>query len=502
VTRLALAVLLFTPSAFAQSAQLTSESGLHRAAFHLPAGTVRLNLPGDLTAGDHIIGTVFTEPSGRDRAQQEKNEKELAAYAIDIGGHLQFQGNRIFWSVPPASAPGSNVIRLRDRTKKLVAECQLPILPAVPSPGLPPSIDLPSGGPAGGFLSVWGTLPGDAVASLRIGGKDAALIAQSPRKAVFFTPREALGATTIEARAGSLSAAGPYQGLGLNLAASRRDLLSGQSAELTVTVLGLSGLEDEAHLVITNLTPTVAAMEGGIAYQVIIRAADVSPDGTFVVLRRLVALQNGTFDIAASVTRPPLAQLPVAGLAATAIARWSLRNGIEITPTARDLMVAGVNQARSALDDFLRAQLPFGSNAGDLLLALISEYCFDLRNRILNPALGVVRPRRLPRFAYGFQASPQAAVVIDGPAVQKRTFLQFLGDLLSRMTPGGGWGAILVASQPPQQPFTIDRASGITVQTFSATVGPHTVTVGACVRQVQVVANQTTQVSCVLTPAR
>ena len=57
-------------------------------------------------------------------------------------------------------------------------------------------------------------------------------------------------------------------------------------------------------------------------------------------------------------------------------------------------------------------------------------------------------------------------------------------------------GAILVTSQPPLQPFTIDSKGGITIQTFSTTAGPHTVTVGNCRKQVQLPANQTVPVNC------
>ena len=58
------------------SAQTKPEGGIYTVAtFETRQGTVRVNLPGDMAAGDTISGTVIAEPAGKSDKDKQRNTR-------------------------------------------------------------------------------------------------------------------------------------------------------------------------------------------------------------------------------------------------------------------------------------------------------------------------------------------------------------------------------------------------------------------------------------------
>jgi hypothetical protein len=492
----AVVCLLIPGCAGAQSASVKTEFGLHRATFSVPQGTVRVNLPDDLAAGDTISGTVYTEPTGRNQREIDQHSGELTGYVVEMEGQKKPASERsLRCRIPARVGGGISTILLRDPKNKVVAKVDVPV-DTVPQPPEAARIDLPTSGQSGSLTSAWGGF-GDNPTAVMVGGKDAPLIAQSPRKIVFQAPPGLGGRTTISVKSGPLSAEGPFYALGLQLSTSQANLLRGQTAVMIAQVSGLEDLQDPAQMTILNRDPTVVLIEGGVAQTVSIPPSAVRPDGTFQTTRTLTGAGRGNYDISVIVSRPPSSQIPVERLAERTVDRWSRLSNVTVTPEARSLIASEVQSAHAALDEFLRSQVVYHPDAGSLVSSLVRDYCFDLRDAQLRalPRLGGLA---MPRFAVGFAPQSPPAVTIGAGDVQKHPFLQYLGQLAARLTPSDAVGDLSVTSTPGQQRIVIDAKPGdyYTARTFVVSVGDHRVAVGACNDLVHVAAYEKKIVSC------
>jgi hypothetical protein len=388
----------------------------------------------------------------------------------------------------------------------MVAQCTLPVRPA-PLPPPAASIDLPLGGQAGSPASAWGAFNPGSGTAITVGGKDAPVIAASPRKVIFQVPPDVTGETEIEARNGSLSARGPFRSLGLKLDATSRSMPTGTTTTVTVLVSGLQGLSEPASLVIVNHEPTVVNLSGGPVQQITIAPADVRPDGTFQLTRTLTGERGGGYNLAVVVSLPPTSQLPLARIAARTLDSWSRSSNVEIAPEAESLILSGIAEARSPLDTLLRAQLVFHAEPASLLDWLVRDYCFDLRDQKLHaPSAAQIRPPG-PGFAFAAArlfASPLvftagSSVALQASDVKHFSFLQYLADFLARHAPTRPLGSLLVTSQPDRQLITIDETTGsdyFTARMFVVSVGEHIVKVANCQESVTVNPNQQATLKC------
>ena len=477
--------------------EVRTESGLHRTTFRVPEGVIQMNVPDDVSVGDTISGTVYAEPAGKNQKDQAKNAGEITGYVIELPGErAKTSGKRFQWSVPAKVTSGLIPVVLRNPKNKIVTRGNLPVNPAPGGPA-PPEIDLPRGGQAGTFTSVWGPFGGAGDTSVRIGGKDAEVIAESPRKLIFQTPPDASGSSTIEVRKGGLTASGPFAVLRLQTGASKPALLAGETAVMNVTVSGLQGLDQPAFLVIVNHDPSTISLAGGPVQQIAIQPSDAS-NGTYTLARVLTGIKAGVYDITVAVTRGPSGSIPLERLASRTVDSWSRAQNVLFSAEARSLIVSDVTAARPQLDRLFTPQLGLRADPGTQLDWLVRDYCFDLRDRKLARGLAKSVPVRRPAFANAFV--PQAkAVSLDVADVRGFSFSQFIGQLLSRLTPSDPFGDLLVSSQPDHQPITIDLATGtgfLSTRSFVLSVGKHTVKVGSCNLAVTVYANQQATVRC------
>jgi hypothetical protein len=481
-------------SGTSSSSEVVTELGLHRAIFHIPKGTIRVNLPDDLSAGDSISGTVYLEASGKDQKEKDRNSGELSGYVVEMEGQRVRSSEKHFRLRMPNVATGLSNLVLRDRQNRIVERCKLTVDPRqAPAP----EFVLPLGGQAGSLISARGPFASDTVSSVSLGGTSASVIAESPRKIVFQTPVTVVGVSTLEVKSGALTAAGPFRSLGLEVRATRENLIRGQRATMTVEVSGLVDVKEPVSLIIVNRSPSTVALEGGVVQQLAIDPAEVQTAGTFRLTRTLTGVEGGGFNIFAFATMPPTSQVALERLAGISVDSWSRNNNVPVSPEARFLITSGVAAARPQLDDFLRSQLVFRADPPFLIDSLVRNYCFDLRDKRPRIASGPGLSRRSP-MANAFAPQTNLAT-IDAAAVRAFTFLQDFAQVLARLTPSRPVGGLVVISKPDRQLITIDRTTGMdfyTTRTFVVSVGDHLIHVASCQEAVNVSAYQKVTVSC------
>jgi hypothetical protein len=350
----------------AQPVDLRTESGLHIAVFNVPQGQIRINVPDDMAGGETISGTAFAKPAGGGSGAEERNSSALSEYSIEVDGQIHpISGKRFRWRLPVAKVAS---VLLRDPQKKVVARCAIPLdsttelLRPVTSAD---QFDLPRGGQAGSVISVRGPFGGDfGSTTVQVGGSAAVLVAESPRKVVFIAPPAVVGPSTIELTEGSILAKGVFYSLGLHVTAAKTELERGEKAVLTASVSGLQNLKEPAYLTISNQTPEMVTIEGGLVQHVVIRPGDIDPSGTFRLTRTLTGVHHAPFEIHVLATLEPTSLMLVERTAQHAVDSWSRANVIAVSGEARALIAASVAQARSPLNDFLREQQAFRADPG------------------------------------------------------------------------------------------------------------------------------------------
>ncbi len=281
---------------------LSTSPGIHVASFRLPSGTVYVNLPDDLAAGETFSVVVNPVPAGPDPQAREKQVRELATYGVELAGTRAATSEQIRTFAIPAGASALK-IRLLDDAGKTLGEVDAPLGPGgAPSTGY----TIPSLSQGGGPLQVAGPFDGDlGNSSVRINGQDADPIGESPRQLVVRGPEEGQAETSVEVRdRGAVVTAGVYRNVNVQLSAGATTLRSGQKTTLTIRVTGVEGLEETLPVRLTNRTPSVVQMEGGEEQTLCIRPDEVGVDGSWTTERGLTGVTMGGFGIAA-IVRPP-----------------------------------------------------------------------------------------------------------------------------------------------------------------------------------------------------
>lgn len=302
------------------SASTRAEDGLAIAAFDTLNGTVEVNLPDDLSAGDTISGTVTATPAGKNPKEIAENQGQLDGMVVELAdtrtGTPQKQGT---WKIP-AGALSSIPLILRDKKGKELARTTVPLGNPAPTPSCSqpvrlsaasPSTDpacqfaTPSQGQAGHPVSVKGPFDGDFGSTIvSIGGQLARPLAESPRKTIAMAPQGVTGVAEIAVvKRGETVAHGTFRAVGIRLSAGKLSLLRGEQTQMTITVTGLEGITVPVGVSLVNKSPSVVSVEGGASQQFSIGPADAG-GGTYVKSRTLTGIRPGGFAISATVDAP------------------------------------------------------------------------------------------------------------------------------------------------------------------------------------------------------
>jgi hypothetical protein len=504
-----LAFLLLAPSSNPVSAQSEGDvqvsGGVSTASFATPQGTIRVHVSADAAPGDTISGIILAEPAGATPQEQQANLGTLTGLVVDLEGQQAKVAERRYeWTVPVALRMARATMTLRGAGGRVVS--QLPV-PVDPQAALPPgtgaaAVDMPAEMQSGRPVTIRarsdGRLQGKSV---NVAGSQAELLAASPRQVVFRANETQFGEVPVRYTDGGMTAEGRVRVMGVRLSATGTQLVRGQRATLTTTVTGLGGITEPATLSFRNLTPANVQLEGREP-RVTIRPSDVKADGTYTDTRRLTGVQAGTFQIIASISRPALSRFDMPATITAVVNNWEVRARFRIAQDARTAIQRSILDARRPLEDFLRQQELNGADPRSLFQALLSHYCYDLRDNRLasNRSASGSTPRQPVLLAVSMQ-QPPASPEVTPNEVRRWSFSQFLSDLIARAS-SQSIGYLFVTSAPERAGITIDgqRKSELTNRRFVTSVGNHDVQVDRspkpCRMSVSISALQTSVVAC------
>jgi hypothetical protein len=494
------------PRAQGTSVPPRTTAGTHTVTFATPQGTVQLHVSSDAASGDVISGQVAVEPAGATQPDRDANRARLMALSLEFEDQRTPVANAHYeWTVPALVLAGSAPVSLRDADNALIARSPVPIDPvpaARPRGGSrDETLDLPAEAETGRSAIVRGRFDGGlAGATVTVAGAEATLLAASPRQLAFRVPANVTGPVPIRIASDGRAADGTIRVFDVRLSASRTQLFRNQRAELTVTVSGLAAISEPVTLSLANQSPGIVRIDG-IDRPVTIAPGQVSRAGTYTTTRRLTGIEPGPFQVAASVGRPPLSQFDLPRSMSRILDDWYATTGVGITPDANDLVQRSVLAARTRLNDFLLMQRAHQGDVQEVFAALLSHYCFDLRDE------GIARTAAAPLFLDPF-IRPVAlgqgrtrTVEITPAEVRRQSFSDYLSRLVSRFTARQAVGYLYVRSMPAEAPITIDgeRRGELTNRRLVAPAGDHQITVGGstpCRQRVTVNPFQTEVVDC------
>lgn len=479
--------------------------GVSTASFTTPEGKIQVHVSSDAAPGDTISGVVLAEPLGKTPQEQQANLGTLTGFVVELEGQQAKVASKQYeWTVPVTLRIGRAILTLRRPDGRMVSQVPVPIDPQPPLPRGAGQTDvaMPSDFQVGRPVTIRGRFDG----SLRdktvdIAGRPADLLATSPRQVVFRTTEATFGDVPIRFTDNGRTTEGVTRAMGVRLMATSTQLVKGQRATLTTTVTGLGGIKEPATLTFKNLSPATMQIEGG-SPRITIQPRDVKTDGTYVDSRRLTGIQAGGFEIVASVSRPALSRFNVPTTIKTVVDAWELRARFRIAPDAFDAIQKSIGEARRPLEDFLRQQELNGADPVSVFQALLSHYCYDLRDNRLSsvrPTAEVIT--RQPVMLAALRQQPAAPAEVTANEVRRWSFTQFLSDLIARAT-SQSIGYLFVSSTPERAGITIDgqRKSELTNRRFVTSVGTHDVQIGHTLKPCRVTiainALQTSVVTC------
>ena len=503
-----IAFALFVPSSDRVRAQsdggdVQVSGGISTASFTTAEGRIQVHVSADAAPGDTISGVVLAEPAGKTPQEQQANLGTLTGLVVELEGQRTKVASKQYeWTVPAALRVGRAILTLRRPDGRMVSQVPVPIDPQPPLPRGPgqTGVALPSDLQIGRPATIRGRFDGSLRAkSVDVGGIPAELLAASPRQVVFRTSQTTFGEVPIRFTDNGQPTEAMTRAMGVRLTATSTQLVKGQRANLTTTVTGLGGITEPVTLTFRNLSPTNVQIEGG-SPRITIAPRDVKGDGTYLDTRRLTGI--GEFQIVASVSRPALSRFNVTRTIDTVVDAWELRARFRIAPDARQLIQRSVLEARRSLEDFLRQQEISGADPQSVFQALLSHYCYDLRDNGLSSA----RPTATlmthqPVMLAAMRQQPALLAEVTTNEVRRWSFTQFLSDLIARAT-SQSIGYLFVTSTPERAGITIDgqRKSELTNRRFVTTVGTHEVQVARmskpCRVSVAIDALQTSVVTC------
>lgn len=276
--------------------------GLNTTTFTTPRGKISVNLTDDLAAGDTLSGTVTAQPEGKTEAERAQNQGELSGYVIEMEKQqTRATSQTLKWTIPAVVAVGTTALILKDKKGKEVARAPIPVLPE--SEEAVGEFRIPEIGQQGRPVEVLGSFDGDfSTTNLSVGGEELQKLAESPRKVVARNTSNKTGPTQLAVQEQGRTAHGEFRSLGIRLSAPKLDLLKGEQTTLTITVLGLEGIEKPVPLVLENRSSSVISMGGGNLQRISISPSQVQGD-TYTTERPLTGIQRGAFTITATVTR-------------------------------------------------------------------------------------------------------------------------------------------------------------------------------------------------------
>ncbi|HSS21685.1 MAG TPA: CHAT domain-containing protein [Pyrinomonadaceae bacterium] len=301
----------FAPRAAAQNAAgyrvaSSSADALNATIFTTPQGTIKVNLPDVMVAGDTVSGSIYTDPTGQNETERRQNLDELNGYVVDLVGQQTTVRDKTF----TRKLNGTITIILLHHGRS-VATATVPILNTAPP--RPTQFTVPTGGQGGRLFKI--DCPCNGVFSpqdyVKLGGTALPLIAESPRSLVVHNTSEAAGPNNLDISENGMATQCPFRNVQVNLSAPKLNLIRGETTTLHVTVAGLAGISGNQSLDLQNESPGVIRMSGGEQQHLTIHGGEVRSDGSYATDRTLTGITPGGFGVTATLKWTDVCNSPI-----------------------------------------------------------------------------------------------------------------------------------------------------------------------------------------------
>lgn len=292
-------------SGFAQT--ISTQKGLTTAIFNLSAGTIKVYLPDDIRPGDVISGSISVEPAGKNVKQQGKNLAELKMYTVDFNGQkfpVSASGKSLHCSIDKniqslrplnlVNSSGTNIGQVNilspqsTQPKSLSTDCKIPTHALTSAP-----------------IQITGPFDGNSSnTKCNVDGKEAEILAESPRQCIIQFPPEANGIKTVTVQEINQPVCSKQvSGVEMNVSAGKLNLLKGEKTYITVEITGLQNLPDTALLTLTNITSDVVIMKPSNDFLVLL-VPDSLGKGIYTRSFDIQSLKTGTFTVNVNLDLP------------------------------------------------------------------------------------------------------------------------------------------------------------------------------------------------------
>lgn len=493
------------------SVEVQTVGCLHTVVFRTAQGNIGVSIAADASPGDTISGVLRAEPAGSSPPEQQKNLGELNGLVVGgVGQGVPVSDRRYAWAIPATLRTGRVLVALSTRDGRILAQAAVPIdgvpAPTVPRPSGRGTFELPADVQTGLPAVIRGPFDGMLAAKrVRIGDANADLLAASQRRLVFRVPTDQVGEVPLRLTSGANGVEGTVRVFKVEVSATSLEFQRGQKATMTARISGLLGIAAPVTMTLRNSSSDVVSVEGGDVQTITIEPRHVAPDGIVMQTFGLTGVRPGALHVVVAVAGRPLSLFDVPLAAGRVLTTWEAATGIRITPDARDLIQQSVRDAGGPLEQFLARQQANLGDPRDVFAALLSNYCFDLRDENPRGAPRATRnaePARIQRVAFVQAPGRGAGVEIDASDVRRLSFRDSLTRLVERFSGSQPVGYLLITSMPASAGITIDgqRKSEMTNRRFVTSVGEHAVVIAGaaktCQQRVQVAAFQISVVAC------
>lgn len=285
--------------------------GLQTATFNTPQGNVTVYLPGDVYAGDVISGKVIAEPSGKDESQVKRNSNVLNGTVVELGEDKSpVNDKKGKWNLPGNIVTGITNLILQDKGGEELGRVPLPVSPTPRESFIPEQLSesdfyIPSHTRSGRPTPITGHFDGDFTSSgITINNEEVKLLAESPGKLIFESPRDITGPVDIEIKEGDFVMHETMNLLDVNMQADRLNLMKGEQTIVHLEVEGMQGMDEPVSVGIINLSSNTVKIAGGDRQMLEITPDKISDNGDYNIDLNVSATQTGAFSIYAYVIPP------------------------------------------------------------------------------------------------------------------------------------------------------------------------------------------------------
>ena len=297
-----------------QQIETSNSPGLQVIKIKTIQGTVTVNLPERIHAGDVISGSVIAEANVQiDSKLSKKKQRENAqvleqfsAQTINIFGQIITPKDQFFSiNIPLDVNPEIANCFVKNHNNQALA-CSF--LNITKDPRVIPknqTLSLPTYFRSGYYEKVNGLFDGNAQnTSVFINESPLYIVAESPECMIISIPENIHGTSELQIFEKNWGFDESIQIIDLMMEVGKTDLKKGESTNMQITILGVDNLSLPLQVNLENLSPLQIEMTGGII-QTLEITNDMTSNGMFQNSYTITALQPGGYSILGEVASTP-----------------------------------------------------------------------------------------------------------------------------------------------------------------------------------------------------